>query len=282
VRTREDRPGTLSGRVCAVTGGAQGLGWALTEVLAAAGARVHSCDLSEDNLAMAAETLTTAPWAEQVSLTRCDVTSAAEVRHWITGIHDTDGGPDILINNAMYTRWVDVDDMSVAEAERTMRTAFDAMVYTVTTALPLMRQARYGHIVNIGSSAGRIYVKGPSAAYAAGKAAVEAYTRMLAMELSGLPIHAMLVRPGLITGTDFHRRHVSADRMPRLADLMPSVTPRQTALAIVRGIQRRRRIVDVPSYVSVMIKAYEAMPAILTRLSGIGGSARGDFGETRK
>ncbi|WP_372412266.1 SDR family NAD(P)-dependent oxidoreductase [Streptomyces luteireticuli] len=271
-----------TGQVCAITGGAQGLGWALTKTLAEHGAIVHACDLSDQHLATAQDMLRTRSWADRVRLTHYDVTSLSDMQDWLTGIYQANGGPHVLVNNAMFTRWADTEQMSVTEAEKTMRTAFDAMVYTVTTTLPLLRAAGRGHIINIGSSVGHAYVRGPSAAYAAGKAAIEAYTRMLAIELADSPVHVMLVRPGVISGTDFHRHHVPPDRMPRIADLLPASTPHQAALAILHGIQRRRRIVDVPPYVSAAIKAFDLMPSLVTKLSLIGGNARHDFGDTRR
>jgi NADP-dependent 3-hydroxy acid dehydrogenase YdfG len=50
--------------------------------------------------------------------------------------------------------------MSVEDAERTMRVGFDGMVYGVKAVLPYMQAARRGHIVNVGSSVGRVYVGG--------------------------------------------------------------------------------------------------------------------------
>lgn len=279
--SRRDHTTTaFTGKVCAVTGGAQGLGWALTEAFARHGATVHACDLSDRNLGAAQEALRGKPWHDRVFLTRHDVTSPTDVQDWLAGVSRAGAGPDILVNNAMFTRWVDVEQMSVQEAEQTMRTAFDAMVHTIAAVLPLQRAAGGGHIVNIGSSVGRVYFHGPSAAYAAGKAAIEAYTRVLALELRDTPVHVMLVRPGLITGTDFHRHHVPPTRLPRLADLLPTVTPDQTALTILRGIQRRRGIVDVPSYVSLLIKSFDLMPALVIKLSRVGGHARRRFADS--
>lgn len=275
---REHPRAWLTDRVCAVTGGAQGLGWALTEAFAECGAIVHACDRSEQHLSSAQEMLDALPWGDRVRLTRHDVTSRAEVQDWIAGISRADGGPHVLVNNAMFTRWVDVEQMSVAEAEQTMRTAFDAMVYTVTATLPLLRAAGSGHIVNIGSSAGRVFVRGPSAAYAAAKAAVEAYSRILAIELADSPIRVTLVRPGVITGTEFHRHHVPAARMPRMADWLPTATPRQAARAVLHGIRRQKHTVDVPLYVSAAIKVFDIMPSLITALSRFGGDARHNFG----
>lgn len=150
------------------------------------------------------------------------------MKQWIADTHQEHGRIDILINNAAYIRWADVEETTVEEAERTMRVGYDAMVHTIKTVLPLMQDSRSGHIVNIGSSAGKVFVKGPSAAYAAMKAAVEGYTRILQLELSGTPVHAMLVRPGVVVGTDFFHHHVPPSRLPASPTSCPPPAPNRS------------------------------------------------------
>lgn len=77
----------LTGQVCLVTGGAQGIGWAISQALADHGALVYACDISEKSLAQAAEELATLPWAERIVLSRCDVTEQAEVENWVAQIY---------------------------------------------------------------------------------------------------------------------------------------------------------------------------------------------------
>src|SRR5690606_7775820 len=115
-----------------------------------------------------------------------------------------------LVNNAMYTRWQDVTETPVEDAERMMQTAYNAMVYGVSTVLPLMLRARRGWIINMGSSAGRIFVGSASASYAAAKAAIDGYSQTLAVELRNSPLKVILVRPATVAGTDFFRKNVSS------------------------------------------------------------------------
>lgn len=82
-------------------------------------------------------------------------------------------------------------------------------------------------------------------AYAAVKAAIEAYTEILRLELRDTPIYVMLVRPGAVAGNPFFGAHVRSDQLPRLVDVLPAATPGQVATAIVRGIIRDRRAVDI-------------------------------------
>lgn len=272
----------LSGRTALVTGGGGGIGLALARALAAHGATVHAADINPAKLADAGKQLEAEPCEPgTISFHELDVTDRPGVERWVTGIHDRHGRIDILVNNAAYIQWADVCDTTVADAERTMRVGYDAMVHTVNTVLPLMQAQGRGHIVNIGSSAGKVFVKGPSAPYAAMKAAVEGYTRILQLELKTTPVHAMLVRPGVVVGTDFFQRHVPSSRLPRLADFLPTTTPEQVADAVIDGLRHRRPQVDIPGYLPALYRTYALAPGLFAHLSGTLGNARHDYGQPR-
>ncbi len=197
----------LTGQVCLVTGGAQGIGWAISQALADHGALVYACDISEKSLAQAAEELATLPWAERIVLSRCDVTEQAEVENWVAQIYQS-GRIDVLVNNVAFVKWADVAEMTVAESARTMQVGYNGMVYGIKAVLPLMEAAGRGHIVNMGSSAGKVFAGGSSAACAAAKAAIDGYTQILQAELKDSPVHVTLVRLAAVAGTNFFREHV--------------------------------------------------------------------------
>jgi squalene-hopene/tetraprenyl-beta-curcumene cyclase len=271
---RSVTPATLHGAVCLVTGGAQGIGLAVTRALAQHSAHVHVAEICQQSLESAAAELQAAGLGPQVTFHHVDVSDRDAYEHCIADVHAAGGRLDILVNNAAFTRWRDVQDMSVEEAQLTMRTGYDAMVYGVKAVLPLMQAAGGGHIVTMGSAAGVVFVKGPSAAYAAAKAAINAYTQILSGELAASPVHVMLVRPGTVGGTDFFGRHVPSHRMPRIADFLPISTPEQVADAIVDGLLHQREIVDVPGYLRTMYRAYALAPRAVRTLASLGGPAR--------
>jgi len=264
----------LEGQVCIVTGGTQGIGWAIVQTLAAHGAVVYACGLSRRNLEQAEAERATLPATATIHLSQCDVTDRAAYTAWLEEIYRQTGRLDILVNNAAFVRWTDVEEMSIEEAERTMRVAYDALVYGIKTVLPYMRETGRGYIVNIGSIAGNIYVGGASAAYAAAKAAVDAYTQTLQVELRDTAIHVILVRLGTVAGTDFFKEHVSYTRMPRLLDFLPYTTPPQVAQAIVRAIHRRREIVTLPRYLTLLRLLFVLAPRFSRWLASLGGHGR--------
>lgn len=268
----------LAKQVCLVTGGTQGIGWAVAQALADYGAQVYICGLNQERLAQAAQALANLAWGDRIMLTRCDVSQRVEVEAWIADIYRQTGRIDVVVNNAAYVCWKNVVDMTTEEAEKTMAVGYNGMLYTINAVLPQMLAAGRGHILNIGSAAGRVYVGGSSAAYSAAKAAIEAYTRVLQLELCNTPVKATLVRLGTVAGTDFFRIHVPMERMPRFADFVPALTPPQVARGILHAIYRRRHTLDMPGFLPLFYLTYDLAPKLLSWIVRAGGSARINYG----
>ncbi len=269
----------LAGQTCLVTGGAQGIGWATAQALAHHGGEVYVCDISQENLERAREKLPSLPWGKRIHLEYGDVTDRAGVEEWIHRVHERTGRVDVLVNNAVFVRSHPVAEMPVAASELSMRVGYNGMIYTVKATLPLMLAAGRGAIVNMGSSAGEVFVGGLSADYAAVKAAINAYTQALAVELRDTPIHVMLVRPGVVAGTDFLKKHATSTIMPALTDYLPPLTPPRVARAIIEGLRRRRDIVDIPPYLKLFYLIYDISPRFMYWLSYLGGESKKDYGQ---
>jgi short-subunit dehydrogenase len=186
-----------------------------------------------------------------------------------------------LVNNAAFVRWKDAVDMSLEDELQTMRAAYDGMVHCTRAVLPSMLAARRGRIVNIGSSAGKIFVGFSSAAYAAAKAAVDAYTRTLDVELERTGVATTPIRPGTIGGTEFFRRHVDPRRMPRMADFFPVLSPSDVAAKILRAVEGRRAVADFPRLLRLVYIVFALAPRMTRWLTRRGGNARTALGERR-
>jgi NAD(P)-dependent dehydrogenase (short-subunit alcohol dehydrogenase family) len=267
----------FEGKVCAVTGGAQGLGWAITQALADRGAQVFACDLSPENLAAAGESLGDLPFSGRVHLARCDVADRAAVDDWIGAVQRQAGRVDVLVNNAAFVRWRDVTELALEDELRTMRVCFEGMLHGARAVLPGMRAARSGVIVNIGSSMAKLLIGHASACYAAAKAAIDAYTQLLALELAGSGVRTVLVRPGAIAGTSFFRENVAHTRLPRFADLLPAVTPPRMAAVVLAAIERGRPVVNFPRYLPLTYLMASVAPRFMRWL--MRGQARRDPGQ---
>jgi NAD(P)-dependent dehydrogenase (short-subunit alcohol dehydrogenase family) len=269
----------LKDQVALVTGGAQGIGWAIALALADHGAQVHVCDISEAQLAKAAAEAAVSRWANQLHFAVCDVSDKEAVAAWVKDVYGQNGRLDILVNNAVYVRWERAQELSLDDVERMMQVGYLGMVHAIQAVLPLMQQAGRGYLINMGSSAGRLYITPTMGGYCAMKAAVDAYVQILQMELADSPIHVMLVRPAAVAGTNFFRQQVSSTRMPRLGDIVPYITPPHVAKAVVQGLRRRRAVVNVPGYLGGLFTLFALAPRFVRWFMGLGGNGRLDYGE---
>jgi NAD(P)-dependent dehydrogenase (short-subunit alcohol dehydrogenase family) len=276
-----NRSSVLEGKVCLVTGGAQGLGWALCQALADEGAQVHACDIAMDAIERARAEVARLGVQEKIHFARCDVANADSVTCWIREVRRLHDRIDVLVNNAAFIRWADFGDMTVEDELRTMRVGFEGMLLCTRAVLPEMLRAGSGHIVNIGSSVGKLFVGYSSAAYAAMKAALDGYTQTLQSELRGAPVALTLVRPAAIGGTGFFREHVSSQRLPRLTDVMGVLTPTRVAAQIVGALRERKAIVNVPGWLRAFYVLFELVPNFVRWLIRLGGHSRADLGNVQ-
>ena len=183
----------FAGRAAAITGGAQGIGFATAQRLAASGARVAIWDHDERALTQAASAL-----GSGAVPFRVDVTDAQDVERVTAATADKLGGLDVLVCSAGITGPnVPLADYPVEEWRR----VFDVNVHGVflcnRAAVPIMRRKDYGRIVNIASVAGK--EGNPNAsAYSASKAAVIGLTKSLGKELASTGIRVNCVTPAAV------------------------------------------------------------------------------------
>jgi 3-oxoacyl-[acyl-carrier protein] reductase/pyridoxal 4-dehydrogenase len=136
----------LIDRVAIVTGGAQGIGRAISEKLAAEGARVVIADVNLAGAEAAANSL-----ADGMAL-QVDVSDPAQVASMVRGTVARHGKLDILVNNAAIVPFTAWDDIDFAEWRRIMAVNLDGVFLTCRAASDEMRTRGYGRIVNIASN----------------------------------------------------------------------------------------------------------------------------------
>lgn len=266
----------LQGKTCLVTGGAQGIGWAIAQALADFGGTVFVCDINRQYLDEAQAQAAEAGWPMYFAL--CDVSDAQQAADWVRSAHAQTGRVDVLVNNAAFYRWLPFEEMTQEDLERMTAVCYHAVTYTTRAVLPFMRAQGDGHLINISSSAGKLFTAPGLTAYAAVKAAVDAFTQALQLELRGSGITATTVRLGIVAGTDFFRKNVQSASLPRLGDLLPSLTPPDVANGVLRILRTRQARLDLPGYLRLMYLMFEVAPWLLVRLVQTGGAARRDYG----
>jgi NAD(P)-dependent dehydrogenase (short-subunit alcohol dehydrogenase family) len=163
-------PFRLDGKKALVTGGASGIGEAVSRVFTEAGASVVIADIDESRAKALTKEL---PGS---SMTLCDITNEDSVKQTIAGL----GNLDILVNNAGIGLVGGVEETELADFQRLFRVNVEGAFLVTKHAIPLL-VASHGSVVNIGSVAGLIGVK-KRFAYCATKGAVVAMTRQLAVD----------------------------------------------------------------------------------------------------
>jgi NAD(P)-dependent dehydrogenase (short-subunit alcohol dehydrogenase family) len=177
-----------------VTAGASGIGRAIADLFLDQGAQVHICDVSDTFLA---DFRSTHPKA---GCTKADVSSDSEVKHLFDEIEKSLGGLDILVNNAGIAGPTGgVDEISSEEWRRTLDICLTGQYLCAHHAVPMLKQAGGGAIINLSSAAGRFGYAFRSP-YAAAKWGVIGFTQSLAKELGPENIRVNAILPGIVEG----------------------------------------------------------------------------------
>jgi len=191
-----------SDRVVLVTGGGHGIGRAISEVFARDGARV----VIADRLASAAESVANAirkETAAEALPVEVDVRDAASVEAAVQQVIDRFDQIDVLVNNAGIYPNTPIVEMDEAEWDAVFDTNVKGMfLVSRAVARRMIDRGAGGRIVNISSGAAKSGRVG-AAHYCASKAAVDMFTRVLALELASHDIVVNAVAPGLIEVPDW-------------------------------------------------------------------------------
>lgn len=174
-------------QIAVVTGGAQGIGYAVAEQLAAKGAKVVSWDFDPSNADAMAK-------LSGVAI-KCDITDLASVQAAYDATCDQAGTPTILVNSAgVAGPNATVEDYDPAEWQKVIDINLNGTFYVNKVCVPGMKAQKYGRILNIASIAGK--EGNPNAsAYSASKAGVIGLTKSLGKELADMDIAVNCVTP---------------------------------------------------------------------------------------
>lgn len=184
----------LHNRTAVITGGAQGIGYAIAEKFVAEGARVVLGDLDADSVKAAAERLGGPDKAVGV---RCDVTDSAEVDALLQAALDTFGTLDVMVNNAGITRDATMRTMTEDQFDQVISVHLKGTWNGTRKAAAIMREQKRGAIVNLSSLSGKVGLVGQTN-YSAAKAGIVGLSKAAAKEVAHHGIRVNAIQPGLI------------------------------------------------------------------------------------
>ena len=276
-------------RVAIVTGGASGIGRALSAALVARGDRVVLADLDGAAAEDVAKRLR-AGGPGTATAAAVDVRDAGAVTALVTGTAERHGRLDLLFNNAGLGIGGPAEELSPAHWDRTLDVNLRGVLHGVQAAYPLMLRQGHGHIVNTASLAGLLPMPG-SAPYATTKWAVVGLSLSLRAEGAARGVRVSVVCPGGVD-TPILDKGMPADlpRVPSVEGIdTRAVITRSSggrlyaadALAadVLRGVDRNRPLIVAPRQARVMWRLMRLSPSLVLRaLAAI--AARGPEGTT--
>ncbi|MGQ0578035.1 MAG: SDR family oxidoreductase [Betaproteobacteria bacterium] len=242
---------SVKGQRVLITAGAAGIGRAMTDVFHTAGARVHICDVAPASLEETAKAF------PAVTTTLADVSSLKDVDRLFADAKKHLGGLDCLINNAGIAGPTGkVEDITVEEWERCIAVDLNGMFYCTRLAVPLIKAAGGGSIINLSSAAGRLGFPFRTP-YAAAKWGVVGLTKSLSMELGPDNIRVNAIQPGVVEG----------ERIDRV------IEAKAKAVGISPEEQRKISLERVSMH--CMVSPYDIAHMALYLASDIGGNITG-------
>jgi NAD(P)-dependent dehydrogenase (short-subunit alcohol dehydrogenase family) len=232
----------LRGAVAVVTGAGSGIGRALAQELASAGAQLALADVNSAALEQTLALLgSTGARTYQV-----DVSNPAAVDQFALQVQKDFGRVSLLINNAGVALYGTFAEVSLADMEWLFRVNFWGVVHGCKSFLPLLQQEPDAHIVNLSSVYGLFGPPG-QAAYASSKFAVRGFTEVLRHELKTTNIHVSCVHPAGIKTAIADNAKIGQGATPQEAALLRErfkklapTSPTHAAGGILKGILRNQ------------------------------------------
>lgn len=177
-------------KVWLVTGSSSGFGRAIAEAVLAKGDLVVATARHPEQVSDLVD-----QYPETAKAVRLDVTSSQEIENAIAAAMDSFGSINVLVNNAGYGSFGAVEEVSNEDIRQQFEVNFFGALMLTRKVLPLMRQQRNGHILNVSSVGGFTSFSG-TGIYSATKFALEGLSEALSSEVAPLGIKVTIIEPG--------------------------------------------------------------------------------------
>lgn len=250
---------SLEGKIVVVTGASSGIGALAAQRLSERGAVVVLAARNAEKLNRVAASL-----AGPYRVLEMDVGSDASVKEGFDQVLTEFGQVDVLLNNAGYGKFESLDQMPISEFAEMMNVNYIGMVRCTKAALPSMKAARSGRIVNVASMAGKIGTA-KSTAYTATKHAVIGFSSALRQEVREYGITVSTINPGPIDTPFFDIADPSGGYVKNVRWMM--LNPERVAKAMVKAAEKGTMEINLPWIAGAGAKWYQMFPRLADRLS---------------
>jgi len=252
-------------KVALITGGSRGLGLAIAQALARAGARVVITARDQQRLSAAAAAISTS--GRKCGWLPADLTQQDQVEALFAQVVSLHQRLDLLVNCAGRSSRGEVAATSADQFRELIDVNFLSTVRCTRVALPHLLQSR-GHVVHIGSLAAKIASR-YLGAYPASKFPLAAYAQQLRLELGPKGLHVLLVCPGPLRREDAGSRYAEQaaslppeTRLPGGGVKLKGIEPGWLAQKILLACQKRQPEVVVPARARLLFALAQLWPKL--------------------
>ena len=187
----------LQGKTALVTGSTSGIGLGIARAMAATGANVMLNGFGDSAGAIAQVTAAGAANKMKVDYHGADMSKVAEIEDMMAACQRTFGGVDILVNNAGIQHVANIEDFAVDRWDAVMAINLSSAFHTTRLALPSMKAANWGRIINVASVHGLV-ASAQKCAYVAAKHGIVGLTKVTALETAATGVTCNAICPGWV------------------------------------------------------------------------------------
>lgn len=215
--TNNDSRKNFKDKVAIITGAADGMGRKVALDMAAEGAKITAVDINKKGIDSVKEKIET--MGEQCISVQCDVSSSKKIDEMVQRTIDVFGTVDIVVNSAGLLVAGSIEDTTDELIDKIININLKSILYLTRAVTPIMKEKKYGRIVNIASITGKRGDNTTVNVYGASKGAVITLSRSTARELGPFGITCNAIAPHAIMTRMM--RYWDEEKKKKVADLIP-------------------------------------------------------------
>ncbi|HZG60395.1 MAG TPA: SDR family oxidoreductase [Anoxybacillus sp.] len=254
----------LAGKHIVITGASAGVGEKIAYEVAKRGATPILLARSEEKLKEIASDIQS-NYQVPCYYYRLDVSDLTAVQSVFTHLFHELKTVDVLVNNAGFGVFRNVEDIDLAEMKKMFEVNVFGLIACSKIALSHMAERKTGHIINIASQAGKIATP-KSSVYAATKHAVLGFTNSLRMEAAQSGVYVTAVNPGPMKTNFFDIADASGNYVKNVERYM--LDAEEVARRVVDIMLTPTREVNLPRWMNIGSKLYQLFPSLVEKVGG--------------